>query len=99
MNAQPTPLAEAIGGVRGMVETSAPALAFVIAYVASGSSTETAAAVAVGLAVDGADAVLRVGDDGPGVASEDRDRIFERFARADEARRAGDGGACARGRS
>jgi hypothetical protein len=51
VNAQPTPLAEAIGGVRGMIETSAPALAFVIAYVASGSSTETAAGVAVGLAV------------------------------------------------
>lgn len=51
MNAQPTPLAEAIGGVRGMIETSAPALAFVIAYVASGSDTETAAVVALGLAV------------------------------------------------
>jgi len=51
VNAQPTPLAEAIGGVRGMVETSAPALAFVVAYVASGSDTETAALVAVALAV------------------------------------------------
>lgn len=51
MNAQPTPLAEAIGGVRGMIETSAPALAFVVAYVASGSDTETAALVALGLAV------------------------------------------------
>lgn len=56
MNAQPTPLAQAVGGVRGMIETSSPALAFVIAYVASGSNTEVAAGVALGLA-----ALLAVG--------------------------------------
>ena len=32
-------------------------------------------------------------DDGPGVPSTDRDRIFERFTRLDDARSARDGGA------
>jgi hypothetical protein len=44
-------LAASIGGVRGMVETSAPAVAFVVAYAASDSDTKLAAGVAVGLAV------------------------------------------------
>jgi hypothetical protein len=49
--AGPPTLAEAIGGPLGVVETSLPAVAFVTAYVASGSETNTAAAVAVGLAL------------------------------------------------
>jgi signal transduction histidine kinase len=38
-------------------------------------------------------AELVVSDDGPGVPAADRDRVFERFTRLDEARSAGDGGA------
>src|SRR3954464_4681372 len=45
----PPSLAEAIGGPLGVAETSLPAVAFVVAYTASGSDTNTAAAVAVGL--------------------------------------------------
>jgi signal transduction histidine kinase len=41
-------------------------------------------------AVDGW-AVLDVVDDGPGVAPEDRERVFERFHRADRARAHGAG--------
>jgi signal transduction histidine kinase len=41
---------------------------------------------------DGEKAVLTVSDDGPGVAPEDRQRIFERFVRLDEARDRGEGG-------
>ncbi|NIH81331.1 sensor histidine kinase [Amycolatopsis viridis] len=35
---------------------------------------------------DGATAVVEVGDDGPGVPAEDRERIFERFVRRDDSR-------------
>jgi signal transduction histidine kinase len=38
------------------------------------------------------DAVLSIMDDGPGVPAELRDRVFERFARADDARAADTGG-------
>jgi hypothetical protein len=47
----PADIREAIGGPLGMAETSLPAVAFVIAYTASGSDTNTAAVVAVGLAL------------------------------------------------
>jgi len=47
----PTDLRTAVGGPLGMAETSLPAVAFVIAYTASGSDTNTAAIVAVGLAL------------------------------------------------
>jgi signal transduction histidine kinase len=50
-------------------------------------------AVSVSLAHDGADLLLTVTDDGPGVAPEDRDRIFDRFVRLDEARARDQGGA------
>ncbi|MBQ0984050.1 HAMP domain-containing histidine kinase [Streptomyces sp. F63] len=49
--------------------------------------------VAVSLRRDGAWAVLEVSDDGPGVPADQRERIFERFVRLDEARSRDDGGA------
>lgn len=49
--APPKNLQEAVGGPLGMAETSLPAVAFVVAYTASGSDTNTAAMVAVGLAL------------------------------------------------
>jgi Protein of unknown function (DUF3159) len=48
---RPPTIAEAVGGPVGVLETSLPAVAFVVAYAASGSDTDVAAAVAVGLAV------------------------------------------------
>lgn len=48
---RPPALAEAIGGPLGFAESALPAVAFVVAYSASGSDTNTAAAIAVGLAV------------------------------------------------
>jgi hypothetical protein len=50
-HAPPPSLAEAIGGPLGVAETSLPAVAFVVAYTVSGSDTNTAAEVAVGLAL------------------------------------------------
>ncbi|MBW3607392.1 MAG: DUF3159 domain-containing protein [Actinobacteria bacterium] len=49
--AAPTSIREAVGGPLGIAETSLPAVAFVVAYTASGSDTNTAAIVAVGLAL------------------------------------------------
>ena len=44
------------------------------------------------LSQEGDVAVLRVGDDGPGIPEGDRARVFERFVRLDESRRRGSGG-------
>lgn len=45
----PVPLAEALGGVQGVAESSLPAIAFVIAYISSGQDVGLAAGVAVGI--------------------------------------------------
>ena len=48
---RPPALAEAVGGPLGIAETSLPAVAFIVAYGVSGSDTDVAAGVAVGLAL------------------------------------------------
>jgi hypothetical protein len=49
--AAPTSFQEAVGGPLGIAETSLPAIAFVVAYTASGQDINTAAIVAVALAL------------------------------------------------
>ncbi|MEV0370064.1 HAMP domain-containing sensor histidine kinase [Streptomyces sp. NPDC050636] len=51
------------------------------------------ASVRVAVVREGAWVVLRVDDDGPGVPEAERERIFERFVRLDDARARDDGGA------
>jgi signal transduction histidine kinase len=48
--------------------------------------------VRIELGVAGDEAVLVVADDGPGIPAGDRERVFERFTRLDEARSRGQGG-------
>ena len=48
--------------------------------------------VVVRLVAEGSEAVLTVCDDGPGVPEADRERVFERFARLDDARTRSTGG-------
>ena len=49
--------------------------------------------VEVTTSVDHDEAVIRVSDDGPGIQTEDRERVFERFTRLDDARGRSSGGA------
>ncbi|MBG0830007.1 HAMP domain-containing protein [Planomonospora sp. ID67723] len=53
----------------------------------------TAAPVVVELRAQGADALLTVTDDGPGIPEADRERVFDRFTRLDSARSRDEGGA------
>ncbi len=54
--------------------------------------TPAGTAVRVTVAREGGEAVLTVADNGPGIAAEDQERIFERFWRADPARTRSRGG-------
>ena len=89
------------GGVRLGVEPSAapvrgsaPMLFRVVFNLAENAIKYAGAGahVAVGTRIEDGRAVLEVRDDGPGIADEDRDRIFDRFYRADPARERGGSG-------
>ncbi|MCL7427422.1 cell wall metabolism sensor histidine kinase WalK [Streptomyces sp. YS415] len=65
----------------------------VLANLLDNAARHARSAVTVTVRREGERAVLRVADDGDGVAVADRERIFERFVRLDEARSRDDGGA------
>ena len=74
------------------VTGDATALGRVVTNLVDNASRHAHTAVQVHVGADGDRARLDVRDDGPGVAADDRERIFERFARLDAARARDEGG-------
>jgi signal transduction histidine kinase len=79
---------DAAAWVRGVRDQ----LARVVRNLLDNAARHAADSVTVAVHVDGADVVLTIEDDGPGIAPADRERIFERFSRLDDARSQDDGG-------
>ncbi len=75
-----------VAGSRGQLER-------VLGNLLDNAQRHAAGEVRVAVVRAGEWAVLRVEDDGPGVPEADRERIFERFVRLDDARARDDGGA------
>ncbi|MER6494626.1 MULTISPECIES: sensor histidine kinase [Streptomyces] len=75
-----------VTGSRGQLER-------VLGNLLDNAQRHARAAVAVTVRRDGGWAVVSVADDGSGVPAADRERVFERFVRLDEARARDDGGA------
>jgi signal transduction histidine kinase len=70
----------------------APDLRRVVANLAENAQRHARTRVAFSLAADDHTVVLAVDDDGAGIPSEDRSRVFERFVRLDDARARDAGG-------
>ncbi|MCI4043899.1 sensor histidine kinase [Streptomyces sp. TRM75563] len=68
-------------------------LSRVIGNLLDNAQRHAEASVAVSVAADGRGVRVEVRDDGAGVPDEERERIFERFVRLDDARSRDDGGA------
>lgn len=63
-----------------------------VGNLADNAARHATSVIAFGLCTRDQSVVLTVADDGPGVPDSEQERIFERFARVDDARRSGDGG-------
>ena len=77
----------------GRVWGNAGELTSVVRNLTDNAARHASSEVCISLREEGPWVVLRVGDDGEGVAPEDRDRIFERFTRLQEGRTRDSGGA------
>ncbi|MFG2831089.1 sensor histidine kinase [Streptomyces sp. NPDC048434] len=77
----------------GEVTGSRGQLGRVLGNLLDNAQRHAVSSVRVGLVREGEWVVLRVEDDGPGVPEGERERIFERFVRLDDARARDDGGA------
>lgn len=82
--------ATAVSG--GRVRGDRDGLRRVIANLAENAARHARGRVALSVVEEGGDVRLTVEDDGPGIAPADRDRVFERFVRLDEARARDAGG-------
>jgi signal transduction histidine kinase len=74
------------------VRGDARALSRAVGNVADNAVRYAASTVTFGLGISDGSAELTISDDGRGVPREERDRIFERFARVDDARASATGG-------
>ncbi|NMM18285.1 MAG: HAMP domain-containing histidine kinase [Cellulomonas sp.] len=74
------------------VHGDGPQLARVARNLLDNAARHAGSTVHVSLATEGAWAAVRVRDDGPGVPPKDRERVFERFTRLDDARARDRGG-------
>lgn len=82
-----------IAGVSaGQVHGEAVLLGQVVTNLLSNAARHAASRVVVGLSEVGERVVFTVDDDGSGIPPEDRERVFERFVRLDEARARDSGG-------
>jgi signal transduction histidine kinase len=77
------------GQVRGRPDE----LTRTVTHLLDNAARHAASTVRVSLTTTGDQVELAIDDDGPGVDPADRERIFERFVRLDEARVRDDGGA------
>jgi len=77
----------------GRVSGRPDELARVVAHLLDNATRHARSAIRVELRTDGDEVTLAVDDDGPGVPEADRERVFDRFVRLDEARRRDSGGA------
>jgi signal transduction histidine kinase len=83
-----------IGGVEPAVVPGAAAdLGRLVRNLVDNAVRHATTRIALAVEVEAGAVTVLVGDDGPGVAEADRDRIFERFTRLDPARARTDGGA------
>ena len=76
----------------GRVEGSGRQLTQVVRNLLDNAARHASGRVAVSVATVGEEVVLSVEDDGPGIAPEDRARVFDRFTRLDAARARDAGG-------
>lgn len=78
--------------VTGRVEGDPVLLARMVSNLADNAARHARSQVVFGLAEQDAFVIITVDDDGPGIAPADRERVFERFVRLDEARSRAEGG-------
>ncbi|WP_082606245.1 sensor histidine kinase [Nocardioides sp. Root190] len=77
---------DASGVAAGRVQGDVVALGQVVRNLVDNASRHATATVAVSVTETAGEVVLVVEDDGPGIAPADRERVFERFVRLDDAR-------------
>jgi signal transduction histidine kinase len=83
--------ASGVGAVR--VTGDGAALSRMVRNLADNAARHAGSRIALAVSLEHGQAVVRVDDDGAGVPTGDRERVFERFTRLDESRTRGVGGA------